>query len=69
MPWAVVAMSLSGRSPRRSIFRPITTSTSSASANATTWTATSRRTVPSTSASGAALTRTTPGSTSQARSR
>ncbi len=69
MPCAVCAMSLSGFMPRRSSLRPTTTSASRASPKATTWTVINRRTVASMSAIGAALTRTTPGSTSQARSR
>ncbi len=69
MPCAVDAMSLSGFRPRRSIRRPKTTSASSASPKATTWIVMSRSTVSSMSSIGAALTSTTPGSTSQARSR
>ena len=69
MPWAVDAMSLSGFRPRRSNRRPNTTSASSASPKAITCTVISRRTVSSMSAIGAALTSTTPGFTSQARSR
>ncbi len=69
MPCAVDAMSLSGFSPRRSVLRPKTTSASSAAPNVTTWIVISCPTVSSMSSMGAALTRTTPGSTWQARSR
>ncbi len=69
MPCAVLAMSLSGFRPRRSIRRPKTTNAASASPKTTTCTVTNCRTVSSTSPRGAALTSTTPGSTSQARSR